>query len=216
MILKDGEQTYGTKGFWAPQLVKENGRYYLAYTANEQVVLAESPSIYGPYTQKNIMPVDGSEKNIDPFLFKDDDGKWYLYYVRFNKGNYIWVAEFDFEKGQIRPETRKQCFTNTDEWEMTSNYKAVPIMEGPTLIKEDGVYYLFYSANHYRNIDYAVGYATAPTPYGPWTKSANNPIIHRNSVGDIGTGHGDLFWDLKQKPYYIYHVHESEIGRAHV
>ena len=88
---------------------------------------------------------------------------------------------------------------------MTSNYKAVPIMEGPTLIKEDGVYYLFYSANHYRNIDYAVGYATAPTPYGPWTKSANNPIIHRNSVGDIGTGHGDLFWDLKQKPYYIYH-----------
>ena len=31
-------------------------------------------------------PVDISEKNIDPFLFRDDDGKYYLYHVRFNRG----------------------------------------------------------------------------------------------------------------------------------
>ena len=210
MILRKGDGAFGTTGFWAPQIIKENGRYYLAYTANEQVVVAESESLYGPYRQKKAEPVDAGEKNIDPFIFKDDDGKFYLYYVRFDRGNYIWVAEFDLEQGKIKPETLKKCFGQTDAWEMTQNYKAVPIMEGPSVFKKDGVYYLFYSANHFRNIDYAVGYATASTPYGPWTKAPENPIIHRSIVKENGSGHGDIFWDKKQQPYYVYHIHNSD------
>jgi beta-xylosidase len=120
------------------------------------------------------------------------------------------VAEFDFKAGKIKTETLKQCFSNTDAWETTPNYKSDPIMEGPTVIKMKGVYYLFYSANHFRNIDYAVGYATATSPYGPWTKHPWNPIIHRSIVGENGAGHGDLFFDKKKNPYYVYHVHYSE------
>ena len=113
------------------------------------------------------------------------------------------------EKGKIRPETLKKCFDCTEPWEWTSNYKSMPIMEGPTVIKKNGVYYLFYSANHFRNIDYAVGYATAPTPYGPWTKNQNSPIIHRSIVGENGSGHGDLFQDKNGRYWYVYHVHHS-------
>src|SRR5690606_28529994 len=39
MILTKGKQAFGTAGFWAPQLFKENDTYYLTYTANEQTVL---------------------------------------------------------------------------------------------------------------------------------------------------------------------------------
>ena len=65
-------------------------------------------------------------------------------------------------------------------------------MEGPTVVKLDDLYYLFYSANHFKNIDYAVGYATSTSPYGPWKKHANNPIIHRSIVHENGSGHGDI------------------------
>ena len=39
MILTKGDHTFGTKGFWAPQIFKDNGTYYITYTADEQTVL---------------------------------------------------------------------------------------------------------------------------------------------------------------------------------
>ncbi|WP_196937504.1 family 43 glycosylhydrolase [Sphingobacterium pedocola] len=71
-------------------------------------------------------------------------------------------------------------------------------------------YYLFYSANHFMNIDYSVGYAVADSPYGPWEKQKNNPIIHRSIVGENGAGHGDLFEGLDGQLYYTYHIHVDE------
>jgi xylan 1,4-beta-xylosidase len=207
MILNKGDQTFGTGGFWAPQIFRAGQMYYLAYTANEQNVLAESSSLLGPYRQKEISPIDGSAKNIDSFVFKDDDGKYYLYHVRFNNGNYIWVAEFDLKTGKINPETLTKCFNQTESWEATSNFESAPIMEGPTVVKIKDKYYLFYSANHFKNIDYATGYATSDSPLGPWVKYEGNPILHRSIIGENGSGHGDLFEGLDGQLYYVYHVH---------
>lgn len=209
MILKKGNNTYGTQGFWAPQIFKEGDTYYLTHTANEQTILTRSKSLLGPYRQKEVAPIDGSEKNIDSYVFKDDDGKYYLYHVRFNQGNYLWVAEFDLEKRKIKPETLTKVFDQTAPWEATPNYESAPIMEGPTVIKLKDKYYLFYSANHFRNIDYAVGYAVADSPMGPWKKYSGNPIIHRSIVDENGSGHGDLFEGPDDQLYYVYHVHYS-------
>ena len=208
-LLTEGPQVYGDKGFWAPQLYLNGKTWQLAYTANEQVAVAESPSLTGPFTQKQVKPVDASEKNIDPFIFTDDDGKTYLYHVRFNNGNYLWVAAYDKNTMSIDPSTLKQCLGNTEAWEYTPDYPAAPIMEGPTVIKHKGKYYLFYSANHFMSRDYAVGYAVADSPMGPWHKPANNRIIHRSIVGENGSGHGDVFADKKGNLFYVYHVHNS-------
>ena len=62
------------KGFWAPQYFKDKRTYYFTYTANEQTVIASSKSVFGPFRQKEVKPIDASAKNIDSFLFKDDDG----------------------------------------------------------------------------------------------------------------------------------------------
>lgn len=208
-LLTEGPQVYGNKGFWAPQLYLNGKTWQLAYTANEQVAVAESSSFTGPFTQKQVKPVDASEKNIDPFIFTDDDGKTYLYHVRFNNGNYLWVAAYDKNTMSIDPSTLKQCLGNTEAWENTPDYPAAPIMEGPTVIKHKGKYYLFYSANHFMSRDYAVGYAVADSPMGPWHKPANNRIIHRSIVGENGSGHGDVFADKKGNMFYVYHVHNS-------
>lgn len=209
-ILTRGHQTYGDKGFWAPQIFKDGNKFRYLYTANEQLAMALGDSINALYTQPTVEPIDGSEKNIDPFLFRDTDGKYYLYHVRFNNGNWLWVGEFDPATGHIVPNTLQPCFRNTQPWEVTDAYPCVPIMEGPTLVKIDDLYYLFYSANHFLSDDYAVGYATAPTPLGPWTKNPSNPVIHRNIVGEKGSGHGDIFTDLQGRLRYVYHVHHND------
>lgn len=207
MILRKGGNSYGTTGFWAPQIFKDGDNYLLAYTANEQTVVASSPSINGVYSQTTLTPIDGSQKNIDPFIFRDDDGKYYLYHVRFGGGNYLWGAEFNPTTGKIVDGTLTKCFANTQPWEHTGAYPSDPIMEGPTVIKLDGMYYLFYSANHFQSIDYAVGYAYSESPLGPWTKNENNPMINRSIVGEKGSGHGDIFFDNEGNMRYVYHVH---------
>ncbi|MBD5234844.1 MAG: family 43 glycosylhydrolase [Barnesiella sp.] len=209
----DPSLNYGTHGFWAPQFFKTpEGKYQLLYTANEQVAVADCDDIAGRYAQPEVAPVDGSAHNIDPFLFRDDDGTYYLYHVRFDHGNFIWVAEYDPATRSIKMETLQQCFANTQPWEKTDAFPCDPIMEGPGVVKIDGTYYLFYSCNHFLSPDYAVGYATAPTPLGPWIKNPANPIINRDIVGEKGSGHGDVFPIIGEsdKLGYVYHVHNSD------
>lgn len=208
--LTPSDNIFGTKGFWAPQFVVTDSCVYMFYTANEQIALAQADSINGTYTGTGTA-IDDSEKNIDPFLFTDPvDGHHYLYHVRFDHGNWLWVGEFDFSTGHFIEGTLQPVFRNDKPWEHTLAYESAPIMEGPTVIRLDDYYYLFYSANHYMSPDYAVGYATAKSPLGPWTKNSGNPIIHRNIVGERGSGHGDVFTDANGIMRYVYHVHHSD------
>ena len=173
-------------------------------------MLAKGDSITALYTQEVAEPIDGSEKNIDPFLFRDDDGKFYMYHVRFDHGNWLWVGEFNPETGKFIEGTLKPVFRNDQAWEDTKAYPSDVIMEGPTVVKMDGKYYIFYSANHFLSDDYAVGYAVADSPLGPWTKNPANPMIHRNIVGEKGSGHGDIFTDNEGNLRYVYHVHHND------
>lgn len=217
-ILQRGDGTYGEEAFWAPQIFKDKGKYYLTYSAQGKMCIAESDSIDGLYRQTEIRPIDDCEEmNIDTYLFRDDDDKYYMYHARYEMqgeagGNTIQVAEYDFENKRFVPGTLKLCAKVSEPWELTEDGKKFVnrTLEGPTVIKLKGKYYLFYSANDYQSIDYAVGYATSDNPYGPWTKHEGNPIIHRSIVGENGAGHGDFFIDKDNNPYYVYHVHHND------
>lgn len=206
--------SYGTKGFWAPQIFKYNGKYYMAYTANEHIAIAESDSPLGPFTQKQLKPISGSGKQIDPYIFKDTDGKLYLYHVRLQAGNRIFVARLKNDLSDIDTTTAKECISAEKPWENEAKTNW-PVSEGPTVIKHDGLYYLLYSCNDFRNINYSVGYATSKSPFGPWIKTTDSPIISRQLLGVNGTGHGDLFFDGNKQMYYVFHTHTSntKVGR---
>jgi xylan 1,4-beta-xylosidase len=206
--------SYGTKGFWAPQIYKQNGKYYMAYTADEHIAIAESDSPLGPFTQKVIKPVSGAGKQIDPYVFKDTDGSLYLYHVRLQEGNRIFVARLKSDLSDIEENSAKECISAKDPWENTEKVKW-PVAEGPTVMKHGDLYYLFYSANDFRNIDYAVGFATAKSPMGPWVKYDKNPILNRALIGQNGTGHGDFFTGNSNQLYYVFHTHHtnSSVGQ---
>ena len=72
--LKKGD-AFGTKGFWAPQVFDYKGKFYMAYVANENIAIATSDQPDGPFTQINKESLPAPVKQIDPFVFIDDDGK---------------------------------------------------------------------------------------------------------------------------------------------
>ena len=80
-------------------------------------------------------------------------------------------------------------------------------------MKIDGTYVLTYSANDYRDPDYAVGVATTKSIEGPWTKYAGNPILRRR-FGLKGTGHHSLFKDADGKWRIVFHAHNDHPSDA--
>lgn len=203
---------FGTAGFWAPQVFLYNKKFYMAYTANENIAIAVSDHPIGPFKQVVKRPLEAPVKQIDPFVFIDDDGKKYLYHVRLNQGNRIYVAEMNDDFSSIKPGTLKECIVATEIWENSAKVDW-PVAEGPSVLKHEGIYYLFYSANDFRNPDYAVGYATSKHPVGPWTKYPGNPVLSKHLIGHNGPGHGDFLFD-KKKLYYVFHTHSNSIGVA--
>lgn len=201
-------ETYGQQGFWAPQVFRRGDRYYMAYTADEHIAIAVSDSPLGPFRQQTPKALSGPGKQIDPFIFFDPGGRIYLYHVRLDRGNRIFVAEMKPDLSDVLTATARECVSGTEPWENTaqSNW---PVTEGPTVWLHESRYYLFYSANDFRNVDYAVGYATATDPMGPWTKFPGNPVISRQNVGHNGPGHGDLLQDARGNLHYVLHTHRS-------
>jgi beta-xylosidase len=205
-VLRKGD-AFGASGFWAPQVFFHQDNYYMAYVANENIAIAESREPDGPFTQQAKEPLAAPVKQIDPFVFIDDDGKNYLYHVRLTGGNKIYVAEMTKDFSAIKPETLRECITAIESWENTAQANW-PVTEGPSVLKHKGTYYLVYTANDFRNPDYAVGYATSNSPLGPWRKYSGNPIISKKLIGQNGTGHGDFFQKGKNL-FYVFHTHSS-------
>ncbi len=69
-----------------------------------------------------------------------------------------------------------------------------------------------YSARCFSDPLYGVGYATAPSPLGPWRKGPNNPILHRTD--DVsGPGHNCVTLSPDGRELMIlYHTHQSPLG----
>lgn len=116
--------------------------------------------------------------------------------------------------------------TNDDkqaEWEsrsVTSGEVNRRWTEGSYTFKHNGIYYMMYSANFFGGENYAVGYATAKSPLGPYVKSPDNPVLQKNtSKGGVvtGTGHNSIVKSRDGKEMYcVYHGRTSATGDERV
>ncbi len=199
------KDVWADRWFWAPEVYKVNGKYYMYYSADEHICAAVSDSPLGPFTQKNKAPMITDEKCIDNSLFIDDDGKPYLIFDRFNGGLNINVAELEDDLLTIKRGTVTPCIHMSQSWE-----KVYPtVNEGGFVIKHKGLYYMIYSANSYESPSYGIGCATAEKITGPWTKYEENPILQ--FPGNLqGVGHGTIFKDKEGQLRIVYHSHWSK------
>jgi beta-xylosidase len=109
------------------------------------------------------------------------------------------------------------------EWEsrsVTSGEVNRRWTEGSYIIKNDDTYFMMYSANYFGGKNYAVGYATSPSPLGPFKKADNNPVLQKNvEQGGVvtGTGHNSITLAPDGKTMLcVYHGRTSETGDERV
>jgi len=200
-------QTYGETGFWAPYVVQKENKFYMFYTANEHIAVATSDSPLGPFIQTDKKPLHPDTKEIDPHVFIDDDGKKYLYFVRFDNGNRSYGAELNDDLLSIKENTVKECIKQSQQWEIASGAQW-PVTEAPAMLKHKNIYYLFYTANDFRHPNYNVGYATSGSPLGPFVKYNNNPIINNNE-SSRGTGGCEFTTTASDELVMFYHAHNN-------
>ncbi|GEM_PF-3057488 len=188
---------------WAPDVSynAEDGKFYLYYTANWKIGVAVADKPDGTFINEGVLIYNA----IDANMFLDDDGKRYLYYVRTDLPGGFKIFVQEMANPLELTGTGKLIIEPTERWERNGS-----ITEGPWMIKHDNVYYLLYSGSAANTLYYAVGYATADNPLGPFTKYSGNPII-KGGNGIYGPGHGSVISDAAGQLWHVYHQKRGPI-----
>lgn len=203
LAMTSGNDNWGESGFWAPDVTQRNNKFYMTYTANEHLCVSVSDSPLGPFKQIHFGPLHPDIKEIDAHVFKDDDGQYYLYFVRFTAGNVIYGAKLNDDMQSIDENTLCELLVPDHSWERD----IAPVNESPYMLKHNGQYFLTYSGAHFESPQYGVGFATSKAPLGSFTKYPNNPILHANQAVH-GTGHHTFALSPDGKEMFIlYHTH---------
>ncbi len=190
----------GPKGVWAPDVFRDpkDGKFYLYYTVGENIGVAVADRPDGTFVDRKRL----FDNAIDAHMFCDDDGKYYLYYVQFPGFRiHVQPMKSPLEKAGEPIE----LFHPTEPWEKVSGN----VTEGPWMVKHEGTYYLLYSGTGANSLNYAIGYATASKPTGPFTKYAGNPIVHRTDRA-FGPGHGCVVKDSVGNLWSVYHQQKDD------
>ncbi len=197
---------WGEHLFWAPEIyyIKELDRFLLYYSSDDRICAAWSESPLGPFVQKTKKPII-NDRCVDNTLFIDDDGQAYIFFNKFDDGMTIWGAELENDLVTIRTETMKRCLYTSQKWEEVWG----KINEGAFVIKHNNIYYMIYSGNGYESPYYGLGFATASSPLGPWTKYDKNPILQKPFNNIVGAGHSTLFHDKRGRLKIVFHAHHN-------
>ena len=229
---------WAEKQMWAPDATEKDGRYYLFFPAKDYdgifkigVAISDSPT--GPF----IPQPDAIKESfsIDPAVFKDDDGSYYMYFGGLWGGQLQrWrTGEFNNEKSESptahlpndnEPALCAKVAKLTDDLlDFAEDAKDVVIVDedGKPLLQGDierrffeaswmhkynGKYYFSYSTGDTHFICYAI----ADNPYGPFTYAGRilNPVVG-------WTSHHSIV-EFKNEWYLFYHDSSLSKGITHL
>ena len=189
---------------WAPSVVHARGKYYFFFGANDLphygevggIGVAVSDRPEGPFSDALGKPLIGEIVNgaqpIDQFVFRDDDGSYYMYYGGWRHCNIVKLASdllslVPFEDGTLYKEVTPE------------NY-----VEGPFMLKRKGKYYFMWSEGGWTGPDYCVAYAISDSPFGPFKRIGK--ILEQDPAVATGAGHHSVIKGPGKDNYYIiYH-----------
>jgi beta-xylosidase len=217
--------TWGRDLFWAPSALYRDGKFYLYYSCrgrvapgqnSHRICVAVADSPLGPFKEARTPLFDIGQATIDAHPFVDDDGKGYIYYSLDHAENRtadgkniseLYVLPLAPDLLSV-PEAAKPTFCSRPD----TAWEGSEWNEAPYVFKYDDTYVLMYSARGFFDPRYSVGYATARSPLGPWTKAPENPVLRRTD--DVsGTGHNCVARSPDGTEWFcVYHVHKNITG----
>jgi len=229
---------WAEKQLWAPDAAEKDGKYYLFFPAKGydgvfRIGVAVSDSPTGPFTPQP-EPIQNSF-SIDPAVFKDDDGSYYMYFGG------IWGGQlqrwrngtFNGEKPEspvaFLPEANEPAlcakvvkltgdlleFAEPPKDLVIADDGGKPLLQGDTdrrffeaswMHKHGGKYYFSWSTGDTHYLCYAIG----DNPYGPFTYQGRilEPVVGWTSHHSICAWKGQ--W------YLFYHDSSLSKGVTHL
>ena len=217
---------------WAPDVAAKGGKYYLYFPAKDKqevfrigVAVADRPE--GPFKAQP-HPIDGSF-SIDPAVFADDDGEYYMYFggiwggqlQRWQTG--LYVAEDSYPEADQPALSPKIARMRDDMLGFAEAPKDVLILDenGQPLKAGDNARRFFEAAwvHKYNNtyyFSYSTGdthfiqYATGDNPYGPFTYRGKilEPVLG-------WTNHHSIV-EFNNKWYLFYHDSYLSGGKTYL
>lgn len=193
--------------FWAPEYFYNNGLYYIYYTARRK---ADNISCIGVATSRypdhgfvdHGVVVSYGKEAIDGFIYKDN-GQLYITFKAYGLdsrpieilGSKLSADGLKMEGGAF------SLLTDTDRQGM----------EGESVLKHDGFYYLFYSSGNCcgGGCSYNVRVARSKNFKGPYEVYAQNPILQAYDAWKC-PGHGTFVKGNDGQYSYLYHAYSKE------
>ena len=216
---------------WAPDAAFKDGVYYLYFPVKDKtdvfrIGVATSKSPVGTFKAEK-EPIKGSF-SIDPSVFKDADGSYYMYFggiwggqlQRWTTEKYVADAKLRTPNEEaILPRMAKLSDDMKSFAEAPINIKIVDnngnlflesnndkrFFEASWMHKYNGKYYFSYSTGDSHNINYATG----TNPYGPFTYQG---VVLKPVEG--WTNHHSIV-EIKGKWYLFYHDTQLS-GKTHL
>jgi predicted GH43/DUF377 family glycosyl hydrolase len=186
-LLSSSNQFFDEFGVAQPQIVISDGIYRMYYVgvaaaASKYVLYAESNdglNWYKPISNPILYP--GNYGTWDSWavhpgaVFKDDDGIYKMYYCGFADQYSQWHIGLATSSDGINWEKRSQPILNgTSGWEYQ--------IGASSIIKKDGVYYLYYYGRSLPN--YSIAVATSSDGIN-FTKHTSNPILTNQQAWEL-------------------------------
>jgi hypothetical protein len=179
----------------APTVLEYKGKFYL--TGNDkELYVSDTP--LGPFEVLGYFREPSGKIFLtwDPMIFADDDDRVYLYWGSGNIG--IYGVELDRnDLTQAITEIKLMFRTDTlnHEWEGGGAFNQDKVhtwTEGPWMYKENGTYYLTYTAPNTEYPSYGMGVYKSDKPLEGYVYAKNNPFLLKRDGIVRGTGHGSI------------------------
>jgi beta-xylosidase len=208
-VLDAANIKWARRAVWAPSIVERDGWYYLFFSANDiqsdkelgGIGVAKSRRPQGPFEDHLGRPLVDRFHNgaqpIDPFVFRDADGSFYLIYGGWRHCN---IAKLNADFSGFVPFADGTTFK-----EITP----AGYVEGSFMFVKDGKYYFMWSEGGWTGPNYAVAYASASSPLGPFERVGQ--ILKQDPSVATGAGHHSILRAPRSGNWYIVY-HRRPLG----
>jgi Glycosyl hydrolases family 43 len=217
---------------WAPDAAEKDGKYFFYFPAKDKqdvfrigVAVSDNPA--GPFTAEP-RAIEGSY-SMDPAVFKDADGKYYMYFGGIWGGQLQRWATGQYEAADVYPAADQPALTarvalmRADMKGFAEKVRDVVVLddngkpltagdnnrrffEASWVHKYGGKYYFSYSTGD----THFIVYATGDSPYGPFTYRGRilEPVLG-------WTNHHSIV-EVNGKWYLFYHDAQNSGGQTHL
>ena len=220
-VLERPDASLGNE-YWAPEVAAANGAFWLYYSVGHSIQghhirVARAETAHGPFIDQGVNLTPGETFAIDAHPFLDADGQWYLYFAcdvldADRPGTHLAVAPLATMTSTAAPAV--SILEPNADWQIYKRQRLMygelrdwHTLEGPSVVIRDDRYWLTYSGGAWTGPDYAVSWAVAESPLGPWQHAPlDSPPLLSTSADLIGPGHNSLTVDARGDDVIAFHA----------